>query len=417
VGYHEELDGNLVLRSLDDERDIDRFAEFNGEFNNEHEGRTCACFLRYQPGRTLDDTWIVEDTASGEVVATVCLIPWRIRYGNVELRAAMLEMVLTHHDYRGRGLVRKLIGRFHARVQEQQYDLCFIWGIPYFYRQFGYSYAVDGDVREVLPAWRIPHGSVGHRLRAADTADIPALMAMHEHATAGLDICVKRDAAHWEYLLRYAEHPVKILAKDAHEVTCGYAVILPSAAHLDVVECSLPTMADGMALLQLLRQTALPEVRIAWPQHGTLAKLVHAIGSQVVCGSQWLWRIPDVPQLLLRIAPVLGERLAASPWHAFTNDVVVNTYRTAYRLSFIRGELARAEATGFVDSSMGTDGGDLCIPPEALVRLLLGYRTLDELFDAWPDIIVKPERRNLFETLFPRLSAYLYTPYHYLGQR
>lgn len=247
-------------------------------------------------------------------------------------------------------------------------------------------------------------------------SDIPRLIALHEHATAGLDICVKRDASQWEYLLQKAEHPIKILAADGGEETSGYAVILPAAEHLDVLEYSLPTMADGMALLQILRETELPEVRIAWPKQGTLAKLARSLGSQVVYSSQWLWRIPDVPKLLMRIAPVLSERLAGSPWHAFSEDVVVNTYRAAYRLSFMRGELTGTEAIGFVDSSMGADGGDLCIPPEAWVRLILGYRNLDELYDAWPDISVKPEKRDLFDTLFPHLNTYLYTPYHYLGQ-
>lgn len=64
---------------------------------------------------------------------------------------------------------------------------------------------------------------------------------------------------------------------------------------------------------------------------------------------------------------------------------------------------------------MGADGGHLCIPPEAFLRLLFGYRALDELFDAWPDILVKPEARSLLNTLFPRLQPFLYTAYQYLG--
>jgi hypothetical protein len=59
-------------------------------------------------------------------------------------------------------------------VQEQQYDFCLIWGIPYFYRQFGYGYAIDGDVRESLPVWLIPDGpTTAYRLRPAMMPDIP----------------------------------------------------------------------------------------------------------------------------------------------------------------------------------------------------------------------------------------------------
>jgi hypothetical protein len=65
---------------------------------------------------------------------------------------------------------------------------------------------------------------------------------------------------------------------------------------------------------------------------------------------------------------------------------------------------------------MGADPGDLLIPPDAFVRLVMGYRRLDDLFDAWPDILVKPEMQGLIEALFPPLSSFLCTPYHFLGE-
>ncbi len=65
---------------------------------------------------------------------------------------------------------------------------------------------------------------------------------------------------------------------------------------------------------------------------------------------------------------------------------------------------------------MGADGGDLCIPPDAFVRLLLAYRSLDELLDAWPDIIVKPQSRNLIDALFPKKPSYLYATYAYFAR-
>ncbi len=327
----------------------------------------------------------------------------------------MLEMVLTHRDYRGRGFVRTLVQRFHARAAEQQYDLCFIWGIPFFYRQFGYGYAVDGDVGELLPAWRIPAGAASCYLRKAEVVDIPKLTALYAELVKPLGLYILRDAAYWTYLLQQARHPIELLLGGTDGEVRGYASIVRSPQRVHVLECSLPRMADGMALLQLLKQGGQQEICVAWPQSSNMATLVRGLGSQAARGSQWLWRVPDLPRLINRIAPVLAQRIAASAWRELTEDLIINTYREAYRLRFAQGRLAGADALGFVDTSMGADGGDLCIPPEALVRLILGYRTLDELTDAWPDIIVKRERRNLFETLFPRLSSYLYAPYHYLG--
>jgi hypothetical protein len=85
-------------------------------------------------------------------------------------------------------------------------------------------------------------------------------------------------------------------------------------------------------------------------------------------------------------------------------------------MRFEAGRLAGVDSLVFVDASMGADGGHLCIPPEAFTRLVTGYRTLDDLYDAWPDIVVKPEVRNLVDVLFPRLESYLFTPYHYMGK-
>ena len=130
----------------------------------------------------------------------------------------------------------------------------------------------------------------------------------------------------------------------------------------------------------------------------------------------WLLRFPDLARFLVRIGPVMENRLAGSVWRGLSTELIVNLYRQAFRLRFQSGRLAGVDSLGFVDASMGADGGHLCIPPEAFVRLVSGYRALEALFDAWPDIVVKPEVRNLIDVLFPPLKAYLYTPYHYLGK-
>jgi hypothetical protein len=123
----------------------------------------------------------------------------------------------------------------------------------------------------------------------------------------------------------------------------------------------------------------------------------------------------DIPAFLRKIAPLLEQRLAASAFADLTAELIANLFTNAYVLRFTGGRLAAVEPAGFVDSSMGADGGDLCIPPDAFVRLVLGYRTLDALADAWPDIVVRGGRRPLFDILFPEITSYLSTPYFYLG--
>jgi len=126
-------------------------------------------------------------------------------------------------------------------------------------------------------------------------------------------------------------------------------------------------------------------------------------------------RIPDVRRLLLKIRPVLDRRLAASEFSSASRDFLLNLYKEGMRIGIRDGRVSAIEPAGFVDASMGADGGNLNIPPDAFTRLLFGQCGLDELFDAWPDIVCRPEDRSLVDTLFPRMASYLYTPYHYYG--
>ena len=60
------------------------------------------------------------------------------------------------------------------------------------------------------------------------------------------------------------------------------------------------------------------------------------------------------------------------------------------------------ENAGFVDASMGAaDAGDLLIPPDAFVRLVMGFRGIEELRDAWPELHVRPAAAELVDALFP----------------
>jgi hypothetical protein len=339
----------------------------------------------------------------------------------------MLEMVLTHPAYRGQGLVRAQIKHFLQAVQLRGFDLGIIWGIPYYYRQYGYGYCLDGDVYEALPAWQIPGSEpgqtypyqaplrvFGNLMRPAGVEDIPGLCQLYNQSVASLQLHVLRDPAYWEYLLRWAGFPVQVLEQESSGELAGYAAFTRSADghRLRILESAIPRAELGLDLLRRLYKEDSQEILIAWPQNGTLAALARNLGSRALLGGQWLLRIPDMVRFLQKIGPVLEERLAASAWQGLSMDFVLNFYRQAFKLRFNAGKLAGVEPLGFVDTSMGADGGHCCIPPEAFLRLAFGYRSLDELRDAWPDVVIKPQVRSLVDVMFPPMISYLTTPYH-----
>jgi predicted N-acetyltransferase YhbS len=414
----QELPNGLLLRNVRDEADKEQFAALSATHNNPREGATCAVLLNHHPQMTPEDFWLVEDRSTNQVVSTICLIPWTCRLAGVDLRLAQLEMVLTHPDYRRQWLVRAQINQFLQDLRARDYDLGIVWGIPYYYRQYGFGYAIDGSVAESLPVWRVPDrpsaDAPDARLRPATCSDIPQLLTLYAHSVPGLDIYLTRSSAYWEYLILAAKHPIQMLESASGEVL-GYASLSCSPGRVTIQEAGLLSAEAALAFLWLCKGRVRQEIVLAWPQTTHLVQMARSLGSHTIRGGQWLLHVPDFAHFFRRMAPVLENRLAGSAWHAATTQLTINLFREAFRLRFENGKLAGVEALGFVDASMGADGGHLCIPPEAFVRLVCGYRSLDQLFDAWPDITLKPEARLLVEVLFPRMESYIHTPYHYLG--
>jgi hypothetical protein len=165
-------------------------------------------------------------------------------------------------------------------------------------------------------------------------------------------------------------------------------------------------------MLGAIAQRAHARLQISWPQKGPLVQLARSLGSEPAPTGQWLLRLPDTAEFVRRLGPLLERRLADTGRADLTADLCLNLYRNAYELQFDHGRLSRVEDVGFVDASMGAKGGDLNIPPEAFIRLLFGYRNLDELRDAWPDTYATPESRRVVETLFPEMLSHFCMPYH-----
>lgn len=420
VSYERDLGGGLVLRTVRSERDAQRYVDFAGALWGQATGISCGYLLRRRPHTTWDDFLYVEDTSSGQLVSTTCLLPWRWRFEDVVLDVAMLEMVGTRADYRNRGLIRAQVERFHEVTRDRGFDLCIIEGIPCYYRQFGYGYGLDHWAHDSLPSWCIPDAREGapspYRLRPAVLDDVELLASLYEQAMTAVQCHCLRDAGYWRFLLEHVRFPARIVESCRDGRPAGYvcSALGAGGGGVNVMESGIASAEVALWVLRLLKAEGGGEIRLAWPQEGALVQLARSLGGSPLPHYQWLLRIPDPLRLLTRMTPLLQRRVAGSPYAGLTRDVCLNLYRHAYTLHFENGQV-RAGPAGFVDASMGADGGDVRLPPEAFARLIFGYRTFEQLWDAWPDIGAKPECRGLVDVLFPRLSSYFNTPYMYCG--
>jgi predicted N-acetyltransferase YhbS len=411
----QRLDDTLVLRSVTPD-DIEPLAQFNGAMHEPIVKDVTLGLLRHHPGTQLRYWLLVEDESTHTIAASLCLIPWTWRYAGVALDIGEMGIVATHPDYRHRGLIRALDRRFKELLDEEAFDLSPIEGIPYFYRQFGYEYALPLDGGWHLRLDQVPDGNAGgYTFRQAGLDDVPLLARLYDEAASDLDISADRSEAVWRFLLEHtpltATQADTWLVLDPAQTPVGYCRVdrMGFGEALIVADVSRLDHRAAAAVLGHVKALAVergkPFIRLVTADSNPLVALARAWGAQDAGRYAWQIHIPCVPRLLRKIGPILEHRIAASPFAELTETVTLNLYKEAFELRFEAGRLLDVDAVGFREM------GEINIPPLLLAPLVLGYRSRAELRSAYPDVWVMGRAQALIDVLFPKMSAYMYTIY------
>jgi predicted N-acetyltransferase YhbS len=411
--YRRPLEDNLVLRSAADERDVERVAAFNGTIHGPETIAMTRHLFIHHPNTHIEDLIFVEDERSDQIVSSLCLIPWIWRYGGVDVPAGEMGIVGTLEAYRRRGLIRAQVELFKRRLRERGCLLSQIQGIPYYYRQFEYEYALplEGGLR--LETRHVPDAPFTFRLATSD--DLPTLMKRYDEAAQDLAIHAARDEATWRYLLAHAdgtetERDTWII-QDANGRVSGYLCIprYHFGKELVVSEVSRLGFDAALAALNHLKTLTMehekPGIRLNLPANCTLMRLARSLGAHDLGTYAWQIHVPDVAALLRTLAPVLERRVARSPFAGLNRDVRLSLYREAILLRFELGKLTK------VVNQDPARQEDIRFPPLQFIPLILGYRSREELAAVYPDVSVAPTSQLLIDTLFPRMTSFIYTIY------
>ena len=416
--YQKPLGSDLTLRTVSTPEELDRVAALNDIIHEPGVGEMTRKIFARHPNVSGRDLVYIADR-QGEVIATLCLIPWTLRFGQVALPVAELGIVGTQERYRGQGLNRILMEYFWQRYTERGALLSIIQGIPYFYRQYGYEYAMlplEGGFRiqpDQVPAPPI----MGYSVRPAAAGDVPLLARLYDGWAGALALSAARGEAVWQYLLERTPAP-EAMQHDTHILLdpggtpAGYFRIAdfhfyPNLLTLD--EVSQVDFFAGMAVLDHLKtlagQRGKDGIRLHLPQESGLARLARALGAVDLGPYSWQIRIPDPSAFLQRLAPLFEERLSGSLFASLSGVYSLNLYKQVIGLTFSDGRLVAVGPAAEDERTI------LNIPPLQFVPLALGGRSLDEIHASYPDAYARGPWKLLVETLFPHSSAFLATIY------
>lgn len=324
----------------------------------------------------------------------------------VVLPAGQVELVATRRGYEGRGLVRALMGWAHDQSARRGDVLQVMVGIPYFYRLFGYAYAIDIAARRAVPGRvEIPPGL---HVRAATTADLPAVVALQDRTQAACDVRMPHPPSRWGWLLEHDGSTTLVVLRDGAVVGTGRASAPDEGVLLAEVAVEDPSAA--VALIAHAQKRAAPHgLRVA-ERPGTLLDSVLADLADPASGDceQYYVRVPALVAMLDAVRPVLSARLAASGLGHEGQEVVLSTFGAHVRMPVEGGALGAPVAGGTLQAPGSVSGCG--VAPDQLGSLLFGPLGIEGLTRRRPDVY--PGRhRELFAALFPPVTSDLLTYY------
>jgi hypothetical protein len=389
---------------------------------------------RTHPTMTVSDVFVVEDRASAAIVSTLNLIPQTWTYAGIPFGVGRLELVATHPAHEGRGLIRRQIDAFHRLSAERRHLLQAISGIPSYYRQYGYEYALllgGGWIGNRAQIWSLTSDAhESFHLRLATDADVSAILHLDEQAQSRSLVSCVRDIVSMRYELGGRDvssmlHSSVLVFERAGDredrTVVGFAVVgsggFPGTepggpvARVGRFEVAVGTSwhAATEALLRHLTgntasgytfspvRSGHQEVALILGENHPSYDVARNLLPRPVKASAWYIRIPNLLGFLRQVAPVLEKRLAQSSMAGYSGTVPISFYRSGLRLTAEQGHLNWADwpIASYRD-------GAAAFPGLTFYKLLLGYRSLEDLIFMYPDCwVATDEVRLLLTALFP----------------
>lgn len=345
------------------------------------------------------------------MVATLNIIPQTWSIGGVPLRMAEMGLVATHPRYRGRGLQKRLNAEFDKQTKVEGYHLAGLEGIPYFYRQFGFEYAVPLDENATIPLAKLPYEG-SPLFSPLLQSEIPQAMKLLENVQKQYTVYSIRSLREWEtqektcwvgehYSTTHALREGGKLKAYVRVETKDKKILLHE--HVGVDAKTSPGVAAF--LLRLGEEKGATDLVSRESYSEPFSEYLLKLGASRRAAYAWQMKVVDHKRTLETLAPVYEERIEKSPLKGYTGSIPFNFYKVAVSISFKNGKFAGAVEVP------AEQKGDILINPQVFPKLLLAYRSLDEVMAEYPDIRIKPEYIPIIATLFPKGEVHIHTCY------
>ena len=379
------------------------------------------------PQLRYEDITVVEDTISGKIVSSMCLFSETWRYGKTPIKVGRPELVMTHEDYRRRGLIRRQFEVIHALSADRDEVMQVITGIPSLYRQWGFEMSLElgGGYRIYPPSFPKlnPDTRTDFRLRpAANQDDRDFIKQLHGANTRAMLFSMDVPDESWAFEFDgYSDgsdgkfHWLIIEDQDSQKLgylhhdhifwgpvmDINFLALKPGVGYLNL----LPHLLQGLWDIAQRKFVDDPfdhpaeEIRGLYLRLGREHPVYEAIGRDLMLKAPayaWYVRFPDITNYLKAVKPQLEHHLDNSPGAGYSGELRLNFYQSGTWLKFQDGKIE-------IESWQPSDGstGDAHFPAHSFTSILCGQKTADQLANEIADCWMSRTARALLNFLFP----------------
>jgi N-acetylglutamate synthase-like GNAT family acetyltransferase len=415
----EFLGDGLVMRNASRE-DIPALLEHFRTVHGEGIVDQLKVMLEQYPRFSWEDSFIIENPNSGEVVSCVILLQNAWALDGIQVPSVEMGAVGTLSSYRNRGYIRLLNERYEERATQHHPVILAIAGIPNFYRNFGYEYAayMEGGYTvnpNLIP--RLPEGeNEPVTFKMITTQSFNQFLGYRERYLPRRTWIRQIEPESAEYLIYETTSPEQeafyfYLVKEKAK-TVGVFYLARWESKLDIVELYLDKHEHMDAVVRFALARAqewnnIP-VRVSPPNQSRIREFASArTQTKETAAYAWYVKIPSIPRFVETISPLFSDRLRSTEFQNFTGELTFTTYKEGFSISFESGAFKGVREKGEQDPM----DYHLRIPTAFLTRLLMGYETLDELMTHEPDVQCAAFMIPFVRILFPKLRASIH-PYY-----
>ena len=352
-----------------------------------------------------EDRWKLHLDRRGEELCRVELVRERLRIGRALITTGGVAGLHTPHDRRMEGHARRLMEASHRFLREQGCSIALMNAIPGFYHRFGYDvvfpvYRLFVETDNLLQTRR------QHGVRRALVNEQPALVRLYNQCNRYRTGTLVRPAD-WRFdrLVNYGRPPgTLLLVEDQRGRVTGYALCRPRGDRYFVQELNGRSHVAFESLANAIgtraRRAGFERVHFRMPLDHPFGVFCSRLGCaweiQYHVNAEDMGRVLDVPRFLLELRSEWGFRLR-------------NAMRTAnVRLWFVTdtGEAGLQVERGRIRRSKRRhpDAHEVTIPQAALLQLVLGYRTVDDVAGS-PNVRMPVSVKPVMDVLFPQTPA------------